>query len=457
MDQPLVTVYITNYNYGNYLTRSVESVLEQSLQDFELLIIDDGSTDHSCTLIETYRHLPKVQIIYQQNKGLNVTNNIAMRAASGKYLMRLDADDYLHPEALQAMTRVLEADELLGLVFPDYYYVDAEGNTTGEERRHNFEKEVSLYDQPAHGACTMIRLEFLKQLGGYNESFTCQDGYDLWIKFVTKHKVTNINRPLFYYRRHQQNLTNNEERILHTRQKIKELFVKTHYSLPAAVAIIPVRPQYIGGVNWPLFDTGQGTVLERKVAVCAQADSLQTIVLTAGDDALLDHMQYLAAHYPRVKVIERPAELAQSSETLSKTIQLCLDALTADHQQADVLLTVTLDYPWLTPQVIEDVVHTQVLFKTETVLTVRPDDRMYFQHHGHSLVPILNQDKFTRLEREALYRGAGGVALTTTDHFMETHSMLGGSIGHVVVDAKVAASVHNAFELEVYRTLMNHA
>jgi CMP-N-acetylneuraminic acid synthetase len=457
MQQPLVTVYITNYNYGKYLTQSVESVLGQTLQDFELLIIDDGSTDHSRTLIETYRSKPCVQIIYQQNKGLNVTNNIAMRAASGKYLMRLDADDYLHPEALEAMTQVLETDDAMGLVFPDYYYVDAQGNITGEERRHNFEKEVSLYDQPAHGACTMIRLEFLKQLGGYNESFTCQDGYDLWIKFVTRHKVTNINKPLFYYRRHSQNLTNNEERILHTRQKIKELFVKTHYTIPDATAIIPVRPQYIGGINWPLFDTGNGTVLERKVAVCAQAESLQKVVLTAGDSSLLEHMHHLAQKYPRVMVVERPAELAQTSETLSKTIQLCLETLAAAGHRTELLLTVTLDYPWLTPQVIEDVVHTQVLFKTDTVLTVRPDDRMYFQHHGHSLVPILNQNKFTRLEREALYRGAGGVALTTFDHFSDNQSMLGNSIGHVVVDARVAASVHNSFELEVYASLSKTA
>ena len=70
----------------------------------------------------------------------------------------------------------------------------------------------------------MIRLENLRMLGGYNESFICQDGYDLWIKFIMHYKVTNINKP-FYYRRHGNNLTGNEERILSTRKKLKRLML----------------------------------------------------------------------------------------------------------------------------------------------------------------------------------------------------------------------------------------
>ncbi len=109
-EQPLVSVYITNYNYEKFIRTSIASVFQQTLQDFELLIIDDGSTDNSKAIIEEYRDHPKVTIIYQKNKGLNVTNNIAMRASRGKYIMRLDADDFLEPEALGVMYNVLESD-----------------------------------------------------------------------------------------------------------------------------------------------------------------------------------------------------------------------------------------------------------------------------------------------------------------------------------------------------------
>lgn len=91
---PLVTVYLTNHNYGHFLRESVESVLTQTMSDFELLIIDDGSTDNSRDIIAEFESEPRVTTIFQQNKGLNVTNNIALRMARGKYIMRLDADDF---------------------------------------------------------------------------------------------------------------------------------------------------------------------------------------------------------------------------------------------------------------------------------------------------------------------------------------------------------------------------
>jgi len=94
---PLVTVYITNYNYGRYLSQAIESVLNQTFTDFELIVVDDGSVDDSRDIIRQYQGHPKVRTIFQENQGLNKTNNIALRSARGKYIMRLDADDYLDP------------------------------------------------------------------------------------------------------------------------------------------------------------------------------------------------------------------------------------------------------------------------------------------------------------------------------------------------------------------------
>tara|TARA_B100000941_G_C28229963_1_gene411058 strand:+ start:130 stop:612 length:483 start_codon:yes stop_codon:yes gene_type:complete len=158
---PLISVYITNYNYERFLKKAIDSVLAQSFRDFELLIIDDGSTDDSKKIIESYSSNCKIKIIYQQNKGLNVTNNIAARAAVGKYIIRLDADDYFATNALGRMSKKLEANPELGMVFPNYYYIDENDRIIGEEIRHDFDNdEVSLLDQPAHGACTMIRTDF---------------------------------------------------------------------------------------------------------------------------------------------------------------------------------------------------------------------------------------------------------------------------------------------------------
>lgn len=452
--QPLVTVYITNYNYAAFIEQSIESVLAQSLQDFELLIIDDGSTDNSQAIIERYRETPNVAIIYQQNKGLNITNNIAMRAAHGKYIMRLDADDYLDPHALRVMSEILESDDKLGLVFPDYYYIDKEGKITGEERRHNFEKEVSLFDQPAHGACTMIRLEFLRQIGGYNESFTCQDGYDLWIKFIMHFKVTNVNRSLFYYRRHGNNLTTNEDRILKTRKQIKEIFVQQNFRTPRTLAVIPVRNTFYNKINWPLHELSGITVLERKIMSCLTSKNISSLVVSTADNEILEHLERLKMKYSELTVVKRPASFAGSAETLYKTLEQALESVSGNGWSIEAIMTVSLEYPFADSDVIDDAINTLTLFKTDSVLSVRPDDKTYFQHTGHSLRPILDHDRFTRIEREALYKGAGGVAVSTIENFRKNKRVASGSIGHVVVDIKAAFAVNSSFELNMYESFL---
>lgn len=452
---PLVSVYITNYNYERFIRESIESVLAQSLQDFELIIIDDGSTDASREIIEEYRERTEVTIIYQQNKGLNITNNVAMRVAKGKYLMRLDADDYLVPEALEKMVAPLEADPELGLVFPDYYYVDAEGHITGEERRHNFEKEVSLYDQPAHGACTIIRLSFLKKIGGYNESFTCQDGYDLWLKFIIHYSVKNVNEPLFYYRRHGSNLTTNEERILETRRAIKETFLDLSNIESSTLAVIPVRNTKIKGVSIPLYDLGTETLLSLKVKKLLEARSTQRVYLISEDDEILSYARNTFGDHQNVVVLERPGRLAGPNQTLGETVKLATHHAEAENLEYRFVMTAALDFPFVEAEIFDDAVNTVELFKSDSVLSVRPDNKAYYRHTGHGLQAILDQEKFTRIEREALYRAAGGVMVATRDSFAKNGKINAGRMSHVVVDENTAFGIFSDFDFQIFKSLMS--
>ena len=277
---PLVTIYITNYNYGNFIKEAIDSVLNQTFKNLELIIIDDGSTDNSKEIIEKYKDVDNVRIVYQKNKGLNVTNNIALRAARGKYIIRLDADDYFIPNALELLLDKLENDNELGMVFPDYFIVDAQGEVLERQKRHNFDNEVSLFDQAAHGACTMIRVAFLKEVGGYDESFSCQDGYELWVKFTSQFKVTNINEPLFNYRKHGKNLTSNEDRILDTRATINSKYVKKLNKEIKSIAIIPVRGE---GNDIYKLPFGKQTLLEEKINQALKSNFISNIIVTSPD------------------------------------------------------------------------------------------------------------------------------------------------------------------------------
>lgn len=456
MKSPLVTVYITNYNYGRFIKQAIESVLAQNFTDYELYIIDDGSTDDSRQIIEQYGSHENVQIIYQRNKGLNISNNIALRIAGGKYIMRLDADDYLLPNALQEMTQRLEADPSVGLVFPDYFLVDEENKRIGHVRRFNFQEEVTLHDLPAHGACTMIRKEFLLELGGYDEQFSCQDGYDLWIKFVTKHKVENINKPLFHYRRHGNNLTENEYRILNTRAGIKNAYIQKYkVHVPTALAVIPVRSNYINGKNLPLIKIGEFNLLERTVRTALSCEYISDVVITSSDETVEQFVNdELLSLSPRIKFVGRPARFSRFNETLSKTILNVIHTVPSA-AKAEALITLAPEFPFLKAESVDDALHTLAIFNSDSLISVRSDTRAYYRHSGDGLKPILGQEKFTQFEREALYKAVGGITVCKWERFLQYKNMHCGKVGHIMIDHEQAHGIFNEFDLRVAQLIAN--
>ena len=449
----LVTVYITNFNYGNFIQQAIDSVLQQTLQDFEIIIIDDGSTDHSKEIIEEYATHPQIRTIFQKNKGLNVTNNIALRVANGKYIMRLDADDFLDTNALLVMSNMLESNPELGLVFPNYYLTDAEGRVDSVHQRHDFENDVSLMDQAAHGACTMIRTQFLKELGGYNENYQCQDGYELWVKFTAKHRVANVATPLFYYRQHGSNLTKNETRILTTRASINQEYVKDHEERQQAVAIIPIRDKGTTNNKLALTYLGDQTVLEHKIASVLQAKNVQRIVVTSPDEAIRTLVEKQFGGNNKVLFVSRPKEQAQLNVGLVETVSHLLE----DNKLADVtiasIIILAIEYPFVSATTIDDAVNTMYLFDSDSLISVRPDTSLFFQHEGHGMQPILNQEKFTKLEREALYKYTGGISVTRASAFHQHRQFITGTVGHIIVDQKTSLGIFSEYDLNLAKLI----
>ncbi len=447
----LITVYITNYNYGRYIRAAIESVLHQTLQDFEIIIIDDGSTDDSREIIEEFNGHPQIKVIFQQNKGLNVTNNIALRVARGKYIMRLDADDYLDQNALLVMSNLLEQDEALGLVFPDYYLVDAEGNIDSIHRRHDFDKDVSLLDQAAHGACTMIRVDFLKELGGYNEDYSCQDGYELWVKFSAKHRVKNVNTPLFYYRQHGNNLTKNENRILSTRANINKDYIRKSGERYNTLAIIPIRDANAANNQLALTRIGTQTALEMKIEAALQAENIAQVVVTSPDPNI---NRWIQEKYPnQVLFIDRPKEQARLNVGLVGTVNHILDNPKVKSIDPAAIVILSIEFPFIRAETLDDGINTMFLFNSDSLISVRPDTSLFYQHHGHGMKPILNLDKFTKLEREALYKYTGGVSVTRKEAFVRNQQFITGKVGHIIIDQHAAHGIFSEYDLEVARLL----
>lgn len=455
MELPLVSIYITNYNYEKYIKQAISSVLEQSHQAFELFIIDDGSTDNSKEIIESFSDHPKITIIYQKNKGLNITNNIALRLSTGKYIMRLDADDYLKSNALEMMVSKLESDGELGMVFPDYYLVDAENNVTAEIKRHNFNDEVTLLDQPAHGACTMIRRSFLNAVGGYDESYSCQDGYELWIKFSTRYKVSNVAEPLFFYRRHGENLTSNENRILDTRRNINDNFIlNNEIKLPKTIGVLPVRNQKLGSGKLPFIKLNGKTLLDIKIEEAVASKALHKVVVTSDVEEIKNYMIEKYNNHDKVVFIERPEELARYNVSLLGTIQHIIQQEVISKIAPEAVMVLPIEYPFVHSGIMDDALNALVIFKADSLISTREEQGTFYQHHGGGMVPILQQDNFTQLEREALYRGVGGITLARIAAFDDNNKVLNGKVGHISIDQKAAIGINSAFDLNLAKLIV---
>ncbi len=439
---PLVTLYITSYNYGRYLSRAIESVLNQTVDCFELIVIDDGSTDDTLAVANRYLHYPSVRVISQNNKGLNVTNNIALRMARGKYIMRLDADDWLDSHAVEILSNALERDPEIGLVFPDYFLVDDDGRVLEQVRRHKFD-DVSLLDQPAHGACTMIRCEALRTVGGYDESFRCQDGYDLWIKLIGRVKVANINLPLFYYRQHPSSLSSSSDRILATRSQIVENYVNKERVPLKVFAVIAVR-----GAGDPaslaLRSLGGRTILEWTLEAARRSTNLHGVVVSTPDEEIIEFLR--SKNYTDVRIVRRPDRLAYLNTRLDHTLLHISDLLQEEGVAFDALLQLTIESPFRSEQDIDSAIDILNLYNTDCVVSVHPESSIFYQHNGHTLVPLNSSDSL-RLEREAIFREVGSMRLLRNSYFQKKEKGLKVTIGHVVLGTRSSFRLTSDFDL----------
>jgi len=172
MPHPTVSVILPCYNAHRYLTRALDSVRAQTFRDFEIIVVDDGSTDP-----DTRRALAAlgsdVRVVHQHNLGLAAARNTGFREAKGNYVVPLDCDDWLEPTFLEKTLASLVAFPNAGFAFTDFAL---EGEGEGQLRRHyNFFEQLFTNQLPY---CMLVKKHVWKEVGGYDESM--REGYEDW-------------------------------------------------------------------------------------------------------------------------------------------------------------------------------------------------------------------------------------------------------------------------------------
>ena len=440
-----VTVYIPSYNYGRYLDRAIQSVLKQSMEDWDLIIIDDGSTDDTQEVLGKYRNHSKIRIVEQENRGLNVTNNIAVRLANGRYIMRLDADDYVDENILLILSNVLDTRPEVGLVYPDYYRIDDQDEILEVVRRKKIDDEVELLDLPAHGACTMIRKENLIEVGGYSEEFRCQDGYDLWLKMIASYRPYNVNIPLFYYRQHGHNMTSQQGKILATRAAIKRRFVESEIEgqVPRVLGLVSAIGRSVYPQSHPFVQLAGKPLIWYTISEVLKSKLIDRVVVSSEDDAVLEY----ASKFPDIVPLKRSAELTKSTARREDIAQEVLtDLKAASGYEPDAVCTLSINTPLRRADHIDRAIDTMIIFGADSVVSVQEELGLFYRHLRLGLAPLGNSGGTLRLERDALYKANGAIHLTRT-HTIQAGQLDTQRIGHITMLPEESIKTNSEFEL----------
>ena len=228
MSNPTVSVYVPCHNYGNYLQAAINSVYSQLYTSWELILVDEASSDSTLDIMNKNKSglfSNKINVIHNSTpRGLATVANQCLSIARGKYIMRLDADDWLDESALLSLVTKIGSSTDVGLVFGNYFYTDHEGGILGVELRDQYENSKSTHYTPPHGACTLISIRALKSIGGYSTDINAQDGWDLWFRMKDRFKILQTNTPIFYYRQHSSSLSTDNSRLLKARMPSLQSF-----------------------------------------------------------------------------------------------------------------------------------------------------------------------------------------------------------------------------------------
>jgi len=208
MQAPLISIVLPTYNGSKYIAQSVESCLQQTYPHFELIIVDDCSTDNTPAIITAFAQKDsRIKVIRnEKNKKLPLSLNTGFDVATGKYFTWTSDDNYYAPNALEEMVKVLESNNDHGLVYTNYTIIDDNGKVTGTLFFGDVNQ--SMVTWKGAGACFLYRAEIHYQLKGYDASAFLIEDYDFFIRALTITRFYFLNRyDLYYYRQHAQSLT----------------------------------------------------------------------------------------------------------------------------------------------------------------------------------------------------------------------------------------------------------
>lgn len=191
---------MTTYNCANHIGQAVKSILDQTYGNFELLIIDDGSTDNTEEIIKQFKD-PRISYVKNNHLGIGAAANVGLKLAKYNWITRFDSDDICHPELLEIQIKYLENQYVIVSSYCAYFkkdkiiYVTESGNSSEKVK-----EQLKLHSVVPHSGCIYNKQFILNELCGYNENLSAFIDYDLWLRALEKANFIIVPKVLVFAR-----------------------------------------------------------------------------------------------------------------------------------------------------------------------------------------------------------------------------------------------------------------
>lgn len=217
---PLISIVIPCYNQASFLGQSIESALAQTYVHREIIVVDDGSQDNTSEVAHRY----DVQCLRQNNGGLSAARNTGLRLSRGQYLVFLDADDRLLPEALQAGYDCLQSHPDAAFGSGHYRYIREDGSLLLEypqpPREADAYRALLKCNYIGMHATVMYRRSIFDEIGGFDPGLKSCEDYDVYLRIARHHRVASHRRMVAEYRMHEASMSVNAARMLRTGMRV---------------------------------------------------------------------------------------------------------------------------------------------------------------------------------------------------------------------------------------------
>lgn len=429
---PFVTVYIVSKNHAKFIKQAIQSVIKQTYLNWELYVIDDNSKDKSFEIAKKFKKNKKIYLKkYTKSTGLQKIANEILKKAKGKYFIRLDGDDWFDENALLNLINKIDKNSNVCAIYGSYYYSDENGKIIGEEKNATLNKNYL----PPHGACTLFRTRYLKEVGGYSEKISAQDGWEMWLKLKERYKIMSTTTSVFFYRQHLRSLSR-KKKVLGERNKIINKISKKligDYN-PVITAIIPVKNNFKNKKNISMETYNGSKLIDIAIRNIKHSKLVNNVVVTTKDQGINTYIRKKYKKLENFYFIKRP-ERFESSIKLKEILKYVENNLKNKYKfKSDIYIFLNLHILNLDKNYLDKLINTLLLNKYDTVFTVSKERNPIFKLSNYKM-KILNEGRFSDLEyRDEIIYKFNGAAIALWSEALEKSNIFKENIGFMEID-----------------------